>query len=134
VVLAAPLLGRRLVADEHFTTRAIKAVAVRREAWSADDLRSFTAVLAEPARARASPLLYRTFLLREAGRTPGGPLPMPTRIMIGAGDPAVRPFLLQGAEREADGLVVEIVPVCGHFVPEERPALVAERTGTFRVH
>jgi pimeloyl-ACP methyl ester carboxylesterase len=52
---------------------------------------------------------------------------MPTRIMIGAGDPVIRPFLLDGAEREADDLVVEIVPDCGHFVPEERPALVAER-------
>ena len=47
--------------------------------------------------------------------------------MIGAGDPAIRPFLLDGAERDADDLAVEIVPDCGHFVPEERPALVAER-------
>ena len=127
VALGAPLLGRRLVADERFTARVINAIAVRREAWTADDLRAFTAVLAEPERARASMLLYRTFLLREVGRTPRGRLAMPTRIMIGAGDPAIRPFLLDGAEREADDLVVEIVPDCGHFVPEERPALVAER-------
>jgi pimeloyl-ACP methyl ester carboxylesterase len=127
VVLAAPLLGRRLVADERFTTRLIKAIAVHQEAWTADDLRAFTAVLTEPARARASVLLYRTFLTREVGRTPAGRIAMPTRIMVGAGDPAIRPFLLEGAERDADDLVVESVPDCGHFVPEERPALVAER-------
>jgi pimeloyl-ACP methyl ester carboxylesterase len=126
-VLAAPLLGRRLVADERFTARLIDAIAVRHEAWTADDVREFTAVLTEPERARASVALYRTFLLREVGRTPRGHLAMPTRIMIGAGDPAIRPFLLDGAEREADDLAVEIVPDCGHFVPEERPALVAER-------
>jgi pimeloyl-ACP methyl ester carboxylesterase len=126
-VLAAPLLGRRLIADERFTARLIDAIAVRHEAWTADDVRAFTAVLTEPERARASVLLYRTFLLREAGRTPRGRLVMPTRIMLGAGDPAIRPFLLDGAEREADDLAVEIVPDCGHFVPEERPALVAER-------
>ena len=126
-VLAAPLLGRRLIADERFTARLIDAIAVRHDAWTAGDVRAFTAVLTEPERARASVLLYRTFLLREVGRTPRGRLAMPTRIMLGAGDPAIRPFLLDGAEREADDLVVEIVPDCGHFVPEERPALVAGR-------
>jgi pimeloyl-ACP methyl ester carboxylesterase len=127
VVLAAPVVGRRLIANERFMARVIKAGAVRREAWTAEDLRAFTAVLTERPRARASVLLYRTFLAREAGRTPGGRLPTPTRIMIGAGDPAVRPFLLEGAERDADDLAVEVVPECGHFVPEERPHLVAER-------
>ena len=47
--------------------------------------------------------------------------------MLGAGDPAIRPFLLDGAQRDADDLSVEIVPDCGHFVPEEHPELVAER-------
>jgi pimeloyl-ACP methyl ester carboxylesterase len=127
VVLAAPELGRRLIASERFIERLILGGAVHRRAWTPDDLRAFTAVLAEPARARASVLLYRTFLLHEAGRTPGGRLPMPTRIMVGADDPIIRPFLLEGAERDADDLVVESVPDCGHFVAEERPELVAER-------
>ena len=127
VVLAAPVLGRHLIANERLMQRVILAGAVHREAWTPDDLRAFTAVLAEPARARASVLLYRTFLVREAGRTPGGPLSVPTRMMVGASDPAIRPFLLEGAERDADDLVVEVVPDCGHFVPEERPQLVAER-------
>jgi pimeloyl-ACP methyl ester carboxylesterase len=48
-------------------------------------------------------------------------------MIVGAGDPAIRPFLLEGAERDADDLVVEVVRDCGHFVPEERPQLVAER-------
>jgi pimeloyl-ACP methyl ester carboxylesterase len=135
VVLAAPGLGRRLIASERFMARVILAGAVHRDAWTREDLRAFTAVLAEPARARASVLLYRTFLTREAGRTPGGRLPMPTRIMVGAGDPAIRPFLLEGAERDADDLVVEIVPDCGHFVPEEHPELVAERArALFQIH
>ena len=90
-------------------------------------MRAFTAVLTEPERARASVRCTAPSSLREVGRTPRGRLAMPTRIMIGAGDPAIRPFLLDGAEREADDLAVEIVPDCGHFVPEERPALVAER-------
>ena len=126
-VLAAPMLGRRLIANERFTERVIVAGAVHREGWGREDLRAFSAVLTEPARARASVLLYRTFLTREAGRSRRARLPMPTRIMVGAGDPVVRPFLLEGADRDADDLVVEVVPDCGHFVPEERPQLVAER-------
>jgi pimeloyl-ACP methyl ester carboxylesterase len=127
VVLASPALGGRLIANERFMGRFIAAAAVQRGASTPEDVRAFTAVLAEPARARASVLLYRTFLLREVGRTPAGRLSMPTRIAIGAGDPAIRPFLLEGAERGADDLAVEIVPDCGHFVPEEQPELVAQR-------
>ena len=135
VVLAAPVVGRRLIANERFMQRVIRAGAVHHEAWTAEDLRAFTAVLTERSRARASVLLYRTFLTREAGRTPGGRLAVPTRIMIGAGDPAIRPFLLEGAERDADDLAVEIVPECGHFVPEERPQLVVERArALFQIH
>ena len=120
-----------MIANERFVERVILGGAVRREAWTPDDLRAFSAVLAEPARARASVLLYRTFLMREAGRTPRGRLATPTWMMLGAGDPVVRPFLLDGAEREADDLTVEIVPDCGHFVPEERPELVASVRAPF---
>jgi pimeloyl-ACP methyl ester carboxylesterase len=125
--IASPLLGRRLVADPRFVERVIMGGAVRRQAWTADDLRTFTTVLAEPARARASVRLYRTFLAREVGRGPRGRLTVPTRVMTGSRDPAVPVVLLDSAREDADDLSVEVVPECGHFVPEEQPALVAER-------
>jgi pimeloyl-ACP methyl ester carboxylesterase len=127
VAIASPVLGRRLVADRRFVERVIVAGAVQRQAWTPDDLRAFSAVLAEPARARASVGLYRTFLTREVARTPHGRLRVPTRIMLGARDPAIPAVLLDGAEDDADDVRVEIVPECGHFVPEEQPALVAQR-------
>ena len=127
VAIASPLLGRRLVADPRFVERVIMGGAVQRRAWTPDDLRAFTGVLAEPARARASVSLYRTFLTREVARTPHGRLRVPTRIMLGARDPAIPVVLLDGAADDADDLCVEIVPECGHFVPEEHPALVVRR-------
>jgi len=127
LVLAAPLLGERLIASEPFVQRLISAGAGNRDAFTPDELRVYSGVLHEPARARASVQLYRTFLLREAGRTPRGRLHVPTRIMAGAKDPAIPPVLFEGAERDADDLAVEILPGCGHFVPEERSDLVAER-------
>jgi pimeloyl-ACP methyl ester carboxylesterase len=127
LVIAAPVTGRRTVARADFVDRVIMAGAVRREAWTPEDLRAFSTVLAEPARARASVRLYRTFLLREVARSPHGRLRVPTRIVVGRDDPAVPPVMLAGAGRDADDVTVEIVPGCGHFVPEEHPALVAER-------
>ena len=51
---------------------------------------------------------------------------MPTRIVVGAGDPAIPAVLLERRRSDdADDVAVEIVPECGHFVPEERPELVA---------
>lgn len=127
VAIASPVLGPRLVADPRFIERTIMAGTVRREAIAPDDLRAFTTVLAEPARARASVRLYRTFLLHEVARSPRGRLRVPTRIMVGSRDPAIPAVLLEGAQDDADDVAVEIVPECGHFVPEEHPELVAER-------
>ena len=87
-------------------------------------------MLAEPARARASVRLYRTFLAREVARSPRGRLRVPTRIMLGDRDPAIPAVLLDGAQDDADDVSVEIVPECGHFVPEEHPELVAERAAS----
>jgi pimeloyl-ACP methyl ester carboxylesterase len=127
LVLAAPVLGERLVANEAFMARLFTAAAARADTWSDAELRAFTGVLAEPERARASVALYRAFLVHEAGRTPGGRLHVPTLLMTGAHDHAVPPVMLEGAEREADDLTVETVPGCGHFLPEEAPEPVAER-------
>jgi pimeloyl-ACP methyl ester carboxylesterase len=127
VAIASPVLGQRLVADPRFIERVIMGGAVQRQAWTGDDLRAFTAVLAEPARARASVSLYRTFLAREVARSPRGRLRVPTRVMVGSGDPAIPAVLLDGAQDDADDVSVEIVAECGHFVPEERPQLVVQR-------
>jgi pimeloyl-ACP methyl ester carboxylesterase len=127
VALASPVLGRQLVADRRVIERVILGGAVQRQAWTPDDLRAFSAVVAEPARAQASVGLYRTFLTRELVRAAHGHLRVPTRIMLGDRDPAIPAVLLEGADDDADDLAIEIVPECGHFVPEEHPALVARR-------
>jgi pimeloyl-ACP methyl ester carboxylesterase len=127
LAIALPVLGRRLVSDPRFVERTIMVGAARREAWTPEDLRAFAAVLAEPARAQASVQLYRTFLTREVARDRRGRLRVPTRIVVGSRDPAIPAVLLEGAEEDADDVTVEIVPDCGHFVPEEHPELVAER-------
>jgi pimeloyl-ACP methyl ester carboxylesterase len=124
LAIAAPEAGERLVSSERFVRTMLHA---RAGAFSDDDLRAFAEVLAEPARARASVQLYRTFLLRELAAGTRGRLHVPARLVVGGDDPVVRPSLLAGRERHADELTVELVAGCGHWIPAERPDLVAER-------
>jgi pimeloyl-ACP methyl ester carboxylesterase len=65
--------------------------------------------------------------MREMVRGARGRLHVPARLVIGARDPVVRPSLVSGRERFADDLTIELVPDCGHWIPAERPDLVAER-------
>ena len=79
-------------------------------------------MLAEPARARASVRLYRTFLAREVARGPRGRLRVPTRIVVGRRDPAIPAVLLEGAQDDADDVAVEIVPDAGISSPRSTPS------------
>jgi pimeloyl-ACP methyl ester carboxylesterase len=130
LVLAAPVAGPALLrASPALVARAVAGGATRREHLDDATCRAYGRVLQEPARARASSLLYRTFVTRElpavaAGRYRGARLRVPTLLLSGADDPAVRPVMLQGASVRADALRVRIVDGCGHFLPEERPELV----------
>jgi pimeloyl-ACP methyl ester carboxylesterase len=122
--IAAPAVGERLVSSERFVRAMLSAPP---GAFDDEDLRAFADVLAQPARARASVALYRTFLLREATAGARGRLRVPARLVVGERDPVVRPALLDGRERAADALTIERIPGVGHWIPAERPDLVAER-------
>jgi pimeloyl-ACP methyl ester carboxylesterase len=85
--------------------------------------------LREPARAEATQLLYRGYLrsvleLREP-RYDNLRLTVPTRLLVGRGDQAVPEAVVTGFEPHADEMKLEIIDGCRHFVPEERPDLVA---------
>lgn len=96
---------------------------------------SFAQRLTQPARAQASSQLYRSYLLafRRALRGGGGEgrLTVPLRLLFGARDVAISKSLLRGYEPHADDMELELVPDSGHFLPEEKPELVAERALAF---
>jgi len=123
--IAAPRIGPALLrAAPRLVERAILGGAARREAFPPEVLRAYAGVLRDPARARASSLLYRTFLTREAPRAAwaaqAAPPAVPTRLLGGAEDPVITPAMLAGTG-------AEIVPGAGHFLPEEAPDVVADR-------
>ena len=99
--------------------------------WTEADIELFVAKLREPARARAGSALYRGFIMRELPRILRGAhrrtrLTTPTRVLIGADDPVIRPEILGGYEDYTDDMTVEIVDGASHFVADERPDVVRE--------
>jgi pimeloyl-ACP methyl ester carboxylesterase len=137
VALAAPVLGKRNAArmgrlSESFYDRAGMGLDV----WSREERSIFLDYLAEPDRVNATVQYYRTFQLRELwglarGRYARKRLRTPTLLLHGTDDMVQDPVALRGVERHADDFTVELVEGCGHFIADQRPDLVAERTMEF---
>jgi len=129
VPLALPVGGEQLLRRLPVLVREL----IRRGSgpghrWTDDELDAYAEVLRDPARARASSAIYRTFLLRELrplarGRYRDRRLAVPALIATGAADPVVGPGLIAGLDRHAGaGARTEVIAGAGHFVPEEAPA------------
>lgn len=135
-VVLAPVVGYRLHRGGDFVRRVLRGASTVKEVWGPEELSAFADNLAEPARARAAVQMYRTFNLREApaiarGRYADARLEVPTLMLFGEDDQALRPSLLGGYLRHAPQMRVELVPGCGHFIVDERPDLVAARARDF---
>jgi pimeloyl-ACP methyl ester carboxylesterase len=135
-MVLSPVLGYRLHRSGAFVPKVLVGASTDRSVWDEPTLRSFADNLAEPARAMAAVRMYRVFNLREApaifrGRYARARLEVPTRMLFGTDDAALRPELLAGYERHADDMDVELVHGCGHFIADERPDLVAKSASAF---
>jgi pimeloyl-ACP methyl ester carboxylesterase len=99
------------------------------------DEHAYAERLREPARSRASQLLYRSYLRSYRDvvmrRYRADRLTVPTRLVFGAKDLYVSAATTRGWEEHADDMSAEYVPDSGHFIPEEKPDLVADRIRAF---
>jgi pimeloyl-ACP methyl ester carboxylesterase len=126
IPLAAPFVGERLVREGTYVRKMLQAGRRDGRRWRPEELETYLAVLRERQTAHASSKLYRDFLLRElppaaAGSFRGRRLAIPSQLLHGRRDP-LGLDMVKGFEGE-----VEIVDGTGHYLPEEAPALVAER-------
>ena len=111
-----------------------RGIARGADGISEEEAGQYMRSLGEPARIRATQLLYRAYVrsLMRVGRggraRRGRRLTVPTRLLMGAEDAFVSKQLVAGDHSEhADDLTIEVVEGCGHFTPEDRPELVVER-------
>jgi pimeloyl-ACP methyl ester carboxylesterase len=107
-----------------------------REAFTADDVELFVGQLREPSRARAGSALYRHFIQPETARIMTGSyrgrrLSTPTRVLLGADDPIVRPEFIHGVEDHVDALHTEIVAGASHFIVDDVPGVVVAQALDF---
>lgn len=138
VVLATPWLGEALLRRTRAVERGLRADNVHPDAFSDADAAVFRLVLQDPARARASSLIYRDWLAHEMLPVLKRryesllPLQVPTRLLFGVRDRALGPTVPDAAIARAGGnLSVELVHDSGHFIAEERPDLVVARAREF---
>ena len=125
-------LGERIVRSKpDLIARMLRADSVH-DRITREDAQAYAAQLSRPESARATQLLYQSYVrsFREVlvrRRYADLRLTVPTRFLFGEQDMAVSKLLLDGVERHADDLTLELVPDSGHFIPEEKPELIAER-------
>jgi pimeloyl-ACP methyl ester carboxylesterase len=124
--IVAPGLGMWLHRTGRLVPIICRLAAGRDWALSPEEVRCYTDPLREPARARASVSNYRTFLLREVGRTGRKPahLVTPTTLIFGDG-----PFYRTSRPEPSPTLRVEMIPRTGHFLAEEAPDEVLRISG-----
>jgi pimeloyl-ACP methyl ester carboxylesterase len=125
-------VGDRLVLDRPALIAKILRGDRVHDGMSRSDAQAYAARLQRPASARATPLLYRSYLRSFRAvliqrRFDSMRLAVPTRFLFGTHDFAISPRMLDGIERHCDDLTVELVPDSGHFIAEEKPELVAAR-------
>jgi pimeloyl-ACP methyl ester carboxylesterase len=135
-LILTPGLGYRLHRSGWFVRKVIVGGSVQKQVWDEPTLSAFADNLAEPEHAMAGVRTYRVFNLNEVpamvrGKYMRSRLTVPTLLLFGEDDFAIRPSLLAGYEKHADDMRVELVPDCGHFIADEKPDLVAERAKEF---
>jgi pimeloyl-ACP methyl ester carboxylesterase len=128
VPLSTPVVGIQLM--RRGLTRRVLAAAG--DEFSDSDIEVYAATMGSEEGARVTTALYRSFLLKELpaimlGRYGDARLEVPTQLIVGERDPIVRVSTLSGYEDHAPRMAVERAPGAGHFLPQERDRLIANR-------
>jgi pimeloyl-ACP methyl ester carboxylesterase len=136
-LIGTPVLGSALIRTRSFQ-RLVLSWADPDLDWDAATTDAFlTPLRNEPARASAARRLYGRFvfggefaeILR--GRYTRERLTVPTLLLHGTADRAIRPAILRGHEPYAAQLRVEFIPGAGHFLCDAAPERVAARVIKF---
>lgn len=100
------------------------------------EIEEYRVALQEAERARATSLMYRTFLLRELvplvrGRYRPLRLRVPTLLLLGTRDRFFGPHTADGYQPYADDMRVELLPGEGHYPHEASPERVIDQAMRF---
>ncbi|MEA2492901.1 MAG: hypothetical protein QOJ29_812 [Thermoleophilaceae bacterium] len=129
-----PFIGPRVTRRRGFIKFMLNGA--KRGVFSSDELEAFEAPYRDPERSFVSARYYRSFqahdlplLIRRHWMKYR--LSVPTLMLFGTGDFAITAASLEGFERYADDMRLEVVPDTGHFVVDAAPEVVAQRALDF---
>ena len=129
-LLAMPVIGSRILRST-WISRRYMALGTGLP-FSDEEAAIYARSFREPERAQAVVELYRHYqrVVWETirGRWRRHRLSRPTLILFGVGDVSLTTKLLPGYEPYTDDMRVELIPDAGHFIVDEKPNLVIERT------
>ena len=140
IPIALPVIGPKLIADRK--ARYIRWVCK----WAGagftlgdEDLDVYLRPMRRRAHAVAGSRWYRTFLGREAiswmrGEFADSPVKVPVRWLHGTADPIINSTLLRDHSGRIDDFDIELIDSAGHWIVEQRPALVLQRLRAFLQH
>jgi pimeloyl-ACP methyl ester carboxylesterase len=132
VFVETPVLGRTVLRRlPAFTRMLFRFGHPNPDTHPASAVEQFIATLRDRDRARAAERVQTQFAYHEIvptllGKYRSTRLAVPTLMLNGTKDFALAPAELGGYEPYAGHLRVELATGAGHFLPEERPQLVAE--------
>ena len=136
VPMVLPVVGPRVTGSRRWVRRALSGSRVGGTTFTEEELDAFAAPFEQRACAVAASKVYRSFQLRDmpalaAGRYRELRCDLPVLTLFGTGDFAQTTRALAGYEDHASDMRVELVEGTGHFIVDERPALVTERALEF---
>lgn len=128
---ALALFGYPLMRYTNVVGKAIGGSFVDRSQITREEIAWFSERFRDPVCARAGTDTYRTFWRHELPAAAAHPetrrSTVPTLALFGASDQAIHHSLAAAQSARADDYRLELVYHCGHFIAEERPALVRRR-------
>jgi pimeloyl-ACP methyl ester carboxylesterase len=129
-----PFIGPRVTRRRGFIKLMLNGA--KKGVFSPDELEAFEAPYRDRERSFVSAKYYRSFqahdlplLIRRHWMKYR--LSVPTLMLFGTGDFAITPASLEGFERYADDMRLEVVPDTGHFIVDAAPDVVAQRALDF---
>jgi pimeloyl-ACP methyl ester carboxylesterase len=137
IPIALPIVGPMLIADPQVRFGRNLVAWVGAGYLPGDhDIEVYLERMRAPGHAVAGSRWYRTFLGREMfrwwrGEYDGVRIDVPVRWLHATGDPVITPVLLRGYGEKMSDFRVEHVDRVGHWVAEQRPALVVDRLRNF---
>lgn len=133
-LLATPGLGTAALRAAIRRNPVLLYLGANPDVWGPEELRAYAEQFREPERATATRLLYRHAALRLQLQLPEYRklrMETPTLLLFPADDAVQKRIRLDGYERNAPNMEIEVVPDASHFIVDERPQLVLDRARSF---